>query len=56
MAVEVEHSGFLALLGQQAEPTGDLLIGLGLAAEVEPKTVLVELLVGLHVPQPAAVV
>ena len=40
---------------QQAEAAGDFLIGFVLAAEVAAEAVLVELLAGGHVPQPAAV-
>ena len=54
MAVEVEHHVGFALL-QQAETAGDFLIGLGVPAEVAAEPVLVELLVGGHVPEPAAV-
>src|SRR5690606_40286432 len=40
---------------QHAEATGHLGIGVGQAAEIAAEDVLVELLAGLHVPEPAAV-
>ena len=45
----------IVVLAQKAETAGDFLIGLLDAAEILPETILVELLVGLHVPQAAAV-
>src|SRR4030095_16232876 len=42
-------------LGQDAEAARDFLVGLGHLAEVLAEAVLVELLVGLHVPQAAIV-
>ena len=49
MALQVQHGGVLALL-EQAEPPRNLLIRLRLAAQVAAEAILVELLVGLHVP------
>src|SRR5207302_5462575 len=54
VAVEVEDRGFLFGL-QQAEPARDFLIGFLDAAKILAEAVLVELLVGLDVPQPTAV-
>jgi hypothetical protein len=54
MSIEVENRGFVLRL-KQAETAGDLLIGLLDAAEVLTEAVLIELLVGLDVPQPAAI-
>src|SRR3546814_1451365 len=51
---QVKHR-IVAALGHQAEPAGDFLIGLDLAAQVAAEAVLVELFVGDHVPQAAAV-
>ncbi len=50
-ALEVARAG----LGQDAEPARDLLIGLLDLAEVAAEAVLVHLLVGRDVPQPAVV-
>src|SRR3546814_3394671 len=51
---EVEHR-IVAALGHQAQPARDLLIGLDLAAQVAAEAILVELFIGDHVPQAAAV-
>ncbi len=42
-------------LRQDAQPAGDLLIGLGGLAQAEPRAVAVEPLVGLEVPQTAGI-
>ena len=44
-----------AALGQDAEAAGHFLVGLGDLAEVAAEAVLVQLLVGLDVPEPAIV-
>src|SRR5690606_34728559 len=45
----------LLLLGQDAETARDFLIGLDEAAHVAAETVLVQLVLGLHVPEPARI-
>src|SRR5215475_2240866 len=50
-ALHVAQAG----LRQDAEAAGHLLVGLGHLPEILAEAVLVELLVGLHVPQPAVV-
>jgi len=52
--VEVEDGTFVFGL-EQAEPARDFLIGLFDPAEVLAEAILVELLVGLDVPQPTAI-
>src|SRR4051812_13637728 len=54
VAVEVEDRGFLFRL-EQAEPARHFLIGFLDPAQILAEAVLVELVVGLDVPQPAAV-
>src|SRR6185437_12438139 len=54
VAVEIEDCGFILGL-EKAQPARDFLIGLFDPAEVLAKTILVELLVGLDVPQPTAI-
>src|SRR4051794_32716955 len=54
MAVEVEDGGFVVGL-EQPEAARHFLVGLLNSAEILAEAVLVELLVGLDVPQPATV-
>src|SRR5215207_7096535 len=42
-------------LAEDAEPSGDVLIGFDEAAEVAAEAILVELVVGFHVPQAAGI-
>src|SRR4029078_6721384 len=54
VAVEVEHGEIVVAL-EQAEPAGDFLIRFLDFAEILAEVVIVELLVGLEVPKPAAI-
>src|SRR5579863_2013717 len=57
LALDQNRSGALRPLAfaHNAEPLGDFGIGLEQAAEIAAKAILVELLVGLDVPQPAGI-
>src|ERR1700684_3016248 len=57
LALDQDRSGALRSLAfaHDAEPLGDFGIGLEQAAEIAAEAVLVELLVGLDVPQPAGI-
>src|SRR6185369_1345285 len=55
MLIKVEDRRGLVAFGQKTEPPSNLLIGFLDFAEVLAEAILVELLAGSHVPEPAAV-